>query len=166
MELLPICSVAWLIGWALMLEYTIGGSAISRGISPNLVAAHPYIMEWSFYTSRFQYKFGCNLLVSKKPLLLLDLPGFSIICSILKLTTFYALINHSVPTVIFFPFTSLQALLFGSKDSLPAFLSHYYIPFLDITVDPLAAVLIIIVTGFLCLGIKEVTIPFFLLMYL
>ncbi|KAL8152403.1 hypothetical protein V2J09_010163 [Rumex salicifolius] len=75
--------VAWLIGWALMLEYTIGGSAIARGISPNL------------------------------------------------------------------------ALLFGSKDSLPAFLSHYYIPFLDITVDPLASILIFIVTGLLCLGIKE-----------
>lgn len=75
--------VAWLIGWALMLEYTIGGSAIARGISPNL------------------------------------------------------------------------ALLFGSKDSLPAFLSHYYIPFLDITVDPFASVLILIVTGLLCLGIKE-----------
>ncbi|XP_021756012.1 cationic amino acid transporter 2, vacuolar-like isoform X2 [Chenopodium quinoa] len=29
--------VAWLIGWALMLEYTIGGAAIARGISPNLV---------------------------------------------------------------------------------------------------------------------------------
>ncbi|KAL2900857.1 Cationic amino acid transporter 2 vacuolar [Bienertia sinuspersici] len=28
--------VAWLIGWCLMLEYTIGGSAIARGISPNL----------------------------------------------------------------------------------------------------------------------------------
>ncbi|KAK6151421.1 hypothetical protein DH2020_014056 [Rehmannia glutinosa] len=28
---------AWLIGWALMLEYTIGGSAVARGISPNLV---------------------------------------------------------------------------------------------------------------------------------
>ena len=31
------CSVAWLIGWALILEYTIGGSAVARGISPNLV---------------------------------------------------------------------------------------------------------------------------------
>lgn len=30
-------SVAWLIGWALVLEYTIGGSAVARGISPNLV---------------------------------------------------------------------------------------------------------------------------------
>ncbi|GAB2301306.1 Regulatory protein MIG1, partial [Dionaea muscipula] len=30
------CSIAWLIGWALILEYTIGGSAIARGISPNL----------------------------------------------------------------------------------------------------------------------------------
>lgn len=28
--------VAWLIGWALVLEYTIGGSAVARGISPNL----------------------------------------------------------------------------------------------------------------------------------
>ncbi|GAB2212190.1 hypothetical protein Droror1_Dr00025540 [Drosera rotundifolia] len=29
-------SVAWLVGWALILEYTIGGAAIARGISPNL----------------------------------------------------------------------------------------------------------------------------------
>lgn len=36
------CSVAWLIGWALILEYTIGGSAVARGISPNLV-------WWIFY---------------------------------------------------------------------------------------------------------------------
>jgi amino acid transporter len=27
-----------LIGWALILEYTIGGSTIARGISPNLVS--------------------------------------------------------------------------------------------------------------------------------
>lgn len=32
-----MCSVAWLVGWALILEYTIGGSAVARGISPNLV---------------------------------------------------------------------------------------------------------------------------------
>ena len=30
-------SIAWLIGWALILEYTIGGSTVARGISPNLV---------------------------------------------------------------------------------------------------------------------------------
>ena len=30
-------SVAWLTGWALILEYTIGGAAVARGISPNLV---------------------------------------------------------------------------------------------------------------------------------
>jgi len=31
------CSAAWLVGWALILEYTIGGSAIARGLTPNLV---------------------------------------------------------------------------------------------------------------------------------
>jgi hypothetical protein len=30
-------SVAWLIGWALVLEYTIGGAAVARGVTPNLV---------------------------------------------------------------------------------------------------------------------------------
>ncbi|KAL1346329.1 hypothetical protein HN51_020011 [Arachis hypogaea] len=30
--------VAWLIGWALILEYTIGGAAVARGITPNLAA--------------------------------------------------------------------------------------------------------------------------------
>ncbi|VFQ61622.1 unnamed protein product [Cuscuta campestris] len=28
--------VAWLIGWAMILEYTLGGAAAARGISPNL----------------------------------------------------------------------------------------------------------------------------------
>lgn len=32
-------SVAWLIGWALILEYTVGGAAVARGISPNLAVA-------------------------------------------------------------------------------------------------------------------------------
>ncbi|EEF36673.1 cationic amino acid transporter 2, vacuolar [Ricinus communis] len=76
---------AWLIGWALILEYTIGGSAVARGISPNL------------------------------------------------------------------------ALLFGGQDSLPAFLARQHIPGLDIVVDPCAAVLVVIVTGLLCVGIKEST---------
>ncbi|KAJ8435244.1 hypothetical protein Cgig2_015647 [Carnegiea gigantea] len=75
--------VAWLIGWSLMLEYTIGGSAIARGISPNL------------------------------------------------------------------------AVLFGSVDSLPSFLARQYILALGVTLDPCAAILIIIVTLLLCLGIKE-----------
>ncbi|KAI3843840.1 hypothetical protein MKW92_045823 [Papaver armeniacum] len=75
--------VAWLIGWALILEYTIGGSAVARGISPNL------------------------------------------------------------------------ALLFGGADSLPFFLSRMLIPGTDIVVDPCAAMLVLVVTGLLCVGIKE-----------
>ncbi|KAK4759025.1 hypothetical protein SAY87_020326 [Trapa incisa] len=78
--------VAWLIGWALILEYTIGGSAVARGISPNL------------------------------------------------------------------------ALLFGGTDSLPTFLARQYIPGLDMVVDPCAAILVFIVTGLLCIGIKESTV--------
>ncbi|CAN7090613.1 unnamed protein product [Brassica rapa subsp. narinosa] len=77
--------VAWLIGWALILEYTIGGSAVARGISPNL------------------------------------------------------------------------ALIFGGEDGLPSFLARHQIPGLDVVVDPCAAILVFIVTGFLCLGIKEST---------
>ncbi|CAL5435585.1 unnamed protein product [Camellia sinensis] len=77
--------VAWLIGWALILEYTIGGSAVARGISPNL------------------------------------------------------------------------ALLFGGADSLPFFLARQRLPGLDIVVDPCAALLVIVVTGLLCVGIKEST---------
>lgn len=78
-------SVAWLIGWALILEYTVGGSAVARGISPNL------------------------------------------------------------------------ALLFGGENSMPPFLARQIIPALDITVDPCAAILVFIVTGLLCVGIKEST---------
>lgn len=77
--------VAWLIGWALILEYTIGGSAVARGISPNL------------------------------------------------------------------------ALLFGGEGSLPFFLARQQIPGLDVVVDPCAAILVFVVTGLLCVGIKEST---------
>ncbi|XP_009604785.1 cationic amino acid transporter 2, vacuolar-like isoform X2 [Nicotiana tabacum] len=77
--------VAWLIGWAVVLEYTIGGSAVARGISPNL------------------------------------------------------------------------AMLFGGPDSLPTFLARHTIPGLNVTVDPCAAILVFVVTGLLCVGIKEST---------
>lgn len=73
--------VAWLIGWSLILEYTLGGAAVARGISPNM------------------------------------------------------------------------AVFFGGQDSLPAFLSRPTI--LGIVVDPCAAVLVFIITGLLCTGIKE-----------
>ncbi|XP_026417996.1 cationic amino acid transporter 2, vacuolar-like [Papaver somniferum] len=75
--------VAWLIGWALILEYTIGGSAVARGISPNL------------------------------------------------------------------------ALFFGGEGNLPVFLARTYIPGLDVVIDPCAALLVFVVTGLLCMGIKE-----------
>ncbi|CAL0323418.1 unnamed protein product [Lupinus luteus] len=68
--------VAWLVGWALILEYTIGGSAVARGITPNL-------------------------------------------------------------------------------DNLPSFLARHTLPGLGIVVDPCAAVLVLLVTILLCLGIKE-----------
>jgi cationic amino acid transporter 1 len=36
MGVCDMCSIAWIIGWALILEYTVGGSTVARGISPNL----------------------------------------------------------------------------------------------------------------------------------
>ncbi|XP_061356753.1 cationic amino acid transporter 4, vacuolar-like isoform X1 [Gastrolobium bilobum] len=75
--------VAWLVGWALILEYTIGASAVARGITPNL------------------------------------------------------------------------ALFFGGEDNLPLFLARHTLPGLGVVVDPCAAVLILLVTVLLCLGIKE-----------
>ncbi|KAL6643197.1 hypothetical protein ACP70R_021378 [Stipagrostis hirtigluma subsp. patula] len=76
-------SVAWLIGWALILEYTIGSSSVARGISPNL------------------------------------------------------------------------ALFFGGQDKLPFFLAQVHVKGLDTPLDPCAAILVLIVTALLCLGIKE-----------
>lgn len=48
-----LCSLAWLIGWSLMLEYTIGGSAIARGISPNLVLCV------NFFPFCFSFPYDC-----------------------------------------------------------------------------------------------------------
>ncbi|KAK9125561.1 hypothetical protein Scep_014407 [Stephania cephalantha] len=76
-------SVAWMIGWALILEYTIGGAAVARGISPNL------------------------------------------------------------------------ALFFGGENGLPIFLARVHIPWLNVVVDPCASILVLVVTGLLCVGIKE-----------
>ncbi|KAA8519090.1 hypothetical protein F0562_013346 [Nyssa sinensis] len=45
------------------------------------------------------------------------------------------------------------ALFFGGKDKLPAFLAHHSI--LGFVVDPCAAILVFIVTGLLCIRIKE-----------
>lgn len=53
-------------------------------------------------------------------------------------------------------FTLLQALFFGGEDKLPGFLARHTIPGFGIVVDPCAAVLVLIVTVLLCIGIKEV----------
>ena len=99
-------SVAWLIGWALILEYTIGGSSVARGISPNLVMLS---IKFSLQTSEL---------------------------------------------FIIRPF--FQALFFGGQDKLPFFLEQVHVKGLDTPVDPCAAILVLIVTALLCLGIKEV----------
>jgi len=49
-----------------------------------------------------------------------------------------------------------QALFFGGADSLPWILARHEIPWLDVVVDPCAAFLVFLVTGLLCVGIKEV----------
>ncbi|XP_050910185.1 cationic amino acid transporter 2, vacuolar isoform X2 [Lathyrus oleraceus] len=49
------------------------------------------------------------------------------------------------------------AALIGGVDNLPAFLSYQHIPGIDIVVDPLAAIMVFIVTWVLCTGIKEST---------
>ncbi|KAK4282091.1 hypothetical protein QN277_013509 [Acacia crassicarpa] len=76
---------AWLIGWALILEYTIGSSTVARGISPNMAA------------------------------------------------------------------------FFGGMDHLPFFLARHHIPGTDMVVDPCAAIVTLIITGLLCVGIKAST---------
>lgn len=53
-------------------------------------------------------------------------------------------------------FASFQALLFGGNDHLPSFLARQTLPGLDTVVDPCAAILVLIVTALLCMGIKEV----------
>lgn len=47
-------------------------------------------------------------------------------------------------------------MFFGGQDSLPFFLARQHILGLDVVVDPCAAVLVLVVTGLLCMGIKEV----------
>ena len=114
-----LCRVAWLIGWALILEYTIGGSAVARGISPNLVSGIPlHLMCPCRYWS------------------------------VVNLQSPYT--NSKTKTLCF------QAIFFGGQDNLPWILARHEIPWLDVVVDPCAAFLVFVVTGLLCVGIKEV----------
>lgn len=63
----------------------------------------------------------------------------------------------------FKPLISLvfQALFFGGQDNLPSYLARHSLPGLGIVVDPCAAVLILVVTLLLCIGIKEVSLVSF-----
>ncbi|XLR35645.1 hypothetical protein HN51_045012 [Arachis hypogaea] len=54
--------VAWLIGWALILEYTIGGAAVARGITPNLAALFGGEDNLPIFLSR-QHIAGINIVV-------------------------------------------------------------------------------------------------------
>lgn len=65
-------------------------------------------------------------------------------------------INNCVSLKVYGWKTKLQALIFGGEDGLPAILARHQIPGLDVVVDPCAAILVFIVTGLLCMGIKEV----------
>lgn len=58
------------------------------------------------------------------------------------------------------PFFVSQALFFGGQDKLPFFLGQVHVKWLDTPVDPCAAILVLIVTALLCLGIKEVNVLF------
>lgn len=58
--------------------------------------------------------------------------------------------------LLYCAFVFFQALFFGGEDKLPAFLARHTISCLGIVVDPCAAILVFIVTGLLCVGIKEV----------
>ncbi|CAM6033505.1 unnamed protein product [Sphagnum compactum] len=75
--------VAWIIGWGLILEYTVGGATVARGISPNL------------------------------------------------------------------------GVFFGGEQNLPSWIVRRTIPGIDIVVDPCAGLLVLVVTGLLCMGIRE-----------
>jgi cationic amino acid transporter 1 len=50
-----------------------------------------------------------------------------------------------------------QAAIIGGVENMPGFLSYQHIPGIDIVVDPLAAIMVFVVTWILCTGIKEVT---------
>ncbi|KAF7819246.1 cationic amino acid transporter 2, vacuolar-like [Senna tora] len=54
--------VAWLIGWALILEYTIGGAAVARGISPNMAALFGGTDSLPFFLAR-QHIPGTDIVV-------------------------------------------------------------------------------------------------------
>lgn len=110
-----------MIGWALILEYTIGGSAVARGISPNLVSG--IAPSSGLFMGYIEQKFN------------------------FPISSYNLNENNSL----------FQALFFGGPDSLPWILARHELPWIDVVVDPCAAFLVFVVTGLLCVGIKEVS---------
>ncbi|XP_004493215.1 cationic amino acid transporter 2, vacuolar-like isoform X2 [Cicer arietinum] len=54
--------VAWLIGWSLILEYTIGSAAVARGITPNIAPLFGGLDNLPFFLSR-QHIPGIDIVV-------------------------------------------------------------------------------------------------------
>jgi hypothetical protein len=116
-------------------------------------SGHNFII---FQMNDYNYHWGFNLLFFKKK----KKKTFKLIrwLSFLGCCTSMVLIIYLFHLSWFKPLISLvfQALFFGGQDNLPSYLARHSIPGLGIVVDPCAAVLILVVTLLLCIGIKEV----------
>ncbi|CAI0384869.1 unnamed protein product [Linum tenue] len=75
--------------------------------------------------------------------------------TLIPISAFLVISPNSGISVTLILCNSLQALFFGGQENLPSLLSRHTIPALGIVVDPCAAVLVLIVTILLCMGIKE-----------
>ncbi|XVF30727.1 hypothetical protein REPUB_Repub16aG0083500 [Reevesia pubescens] len=78
--------VAWLIGWALILEYTIGGAAVARGISPNLALLFGGEDSLPFFLARQQIP-GLDIVVDPCAAILVFI-ATGLLCVGIKESTF------------------------------------------------------------------------------
>ncbi|MCO5557775.1 hypothetical protein L7F22_011346 [Adiantum nelumboides] len=125
--------VAWLIGWALILEYTVGGSAVARGISPNLRLPRS---EVSLSPASGTSPMATALIW--------------VACGLGQWQKF-----SSLPFFLDVDMVGVDTGMLGGEANLPSWLSTSTIPGTSIVIDPCAAVLVTLVTVLLCLGVKE-----------